>query len=198
MNDPKHRTELAERVEQRRRELNARPDISQAMRRLSSSSPRNTLDALPKKRLTKLTMIFGVAGVVAVLAVILTVATFAFFQNQLNDPTSTVDNFYGALHGQQYTQAYGYLAQSAQKHLAETAFTDTYAGLDQTGGIVDSYTKKSSVTNGGVATIVMVVVRRGNTRQAQVQTLTLVQEDSKWRISGITAGATVPAPTLNP
>ena len=198
MNDSQRRAELAERVEQRRRELNARPDISQAMRRLSAShNHRTALDALPQKRSTKITMILIGVGVVAVLAVILTVATFAFLSNQLNDPTATAENYYSALHDRNYQQAYSYLTTSAQAHLTETAFANTYTNLDITSGIVDSYSVKSNTTNGNRGTIVMIIVRRGNTSAGQVQTLSMLQENGNWRIDAITLGATVPAPTPN-
>lgn len=196
MNESQRRAELAERVEQRRRELNARPDISQAMRKLSASSNhRNTLDALPQKRSTRITLILIGVGVVAVLAVVLTVATFAFLSNQLSDPTATAENYYSALHDRDYQQAYGYLTRSAKAHLKETDFANTYASLDTTGGIVDSYSVKGATTNGNRATIVMIVVRRGNTGTGQLQTLSMVQENGDWRIDAITLGATVPAPT---
>lgn len=198
MNDPQRRAELADRVEQRRRELNARPDISQAMRKLSASSNhRNTLDALPKNRSTRITIILIGVGVVAVLAVFLTVATFAFLSNQLSDPSATAENYYSALHDRDYQQAYGYLTQSARAHLTESAFADTYASLDTTSGIVDSYSIKTSSTSGSRATIVMIVVRRGNTSAGQLQTLSMLQENGNWRIDAITLGATVPAPTPN-
>ncbi|HEX6796365.1 MAG TPA: hypothetical protein VF116_01485 [Ktedonobacterales bacterium] len=199
MNDPQHRAELADRVEQRRRELHARSDISQAMRKLSaaSSNHRNTLDALPKKRSAKITMILVGAGAVAVLAVVLTIATFAFLSNQLSDPTSTAENYFSALHDRDYQQAYGYLTASAQDHLTESAFANTYASLDTTTGIVDSYTVKTSTTNGNRGTIVMIIVRRGNTSVGQVQTLSMLKENGNWRIDAITLGATVPAPTPN-
>ncbi len=196
MKDPQSRAELAERVEQRRRELSTRPDVSQAMRKLSATSNhRNTLDALPKKRSTRITLILIGVGVVAVLAVVLTVATFAFLTNQLSDPTATAENYYSALHDRDYQQAYSYLTRGAQAHLTETAFANTYAGLDTTGGIVDSYSIKSSTTDGSRATIVMIVVRRGNTSTGQLQTLSMLQENGNWRIDAITLGATVPAPT---
>lgn len=198
MNDPHRRAELAERVEQRRRELNARPDISQAMRKLSApNNHHNTLDALPKKRSTKISMILIGAGVVAVLAVILTIVTFSFLSNQLSDPTATAENYFSALHDRDYQQAYGYLTTSAQAHLSESAFANTYANLDITAGIVDSYSVKSTTTNGSRGTIVMIVVRRGNTSVGQVQTLSMLKENGSWRIDAITLGATVPAPTPN-
>jgi hypothetical protein len=198
MNDPQHRAELAERVARRRRELRARPDISQTMRKLSSSNAyQNTLDALPKKRSTKITMILIAAGAVVVLAIILSVVTFAFLSNQLSDPTATAENYYSALHDRNYQQAYSYLTQSARDHLSETAFASTYAILDTTSGIVDTYSIESSSTSGGHATIVMIVVRRGNTSVGQLQTLSMAQENGNWRIDAITLGATVPAPTPN-
>lgn len=198
MNDPQRRADLAERVEQRRRELSARPDISQAMRQLSASNNRpNTLDTLPKKRSTKITMILIGVGVVAVLAVILTIATFSFLTNQLSDPTATAENYFSALHDRDYQQAYGYLTAGAQAHLSESAFANTYANLDITSGIVDSYSVKSNTTSGNHGTIVMIVVRRGNTSVGQVQTLTMLKENGDWRIDAITLGDTVPAPTPN-
>ena len=200
--DARRRAELAERVEQRRREFGDRPDISQAMRKLSQSSSRNPLGGNARKRPTTLTLVLGAVAVVAMLACVGTAigvtAGGLWLRDQLGDPSTTGDQFFSALHEQDYQQAYSYLSTAAQAHLSQAAFTNQYAAYDQINGIVDSYLVKSSAMNGSRATIVYVVVRRGNTSTGQLQTVTFVQENGNWRIDRIALGATVPAPTTTP
>ena len=200
--DVRRRAELAERVEQRRRELGDRPDISQAMRKLSQSSSHNPLGGKARKRPTTLTLVLGAVAVVAMLACIGTAigvtAGGLWLRDQLSDPTTTGDQFFSALHEQDYQQAYSYFSRAAQARLSQAAFANQYAAYDQINGIVDSYPMKSSAVNGTRATIVYIVVRRGNTSTGQLQTLTFVQENGDWRIDGITPGATVPAPATTP
>lgn len=197
--NPKQRAELAERVEKKRRELGDRPDISQAMRKLSASSGRNPIGPLPKKRSTLLTLILGAVAAVVMLTLLVTaIAVTAggfWLQKQLNDPTATVDQFYSALHLKDYHSAYSYLSESAQHQLSESQFTTLYSGYDQLGGIVQTYTVKTSAVNGATATVNMAIVRRGDSSTQQVQTLTLTQENGNWRISAIVLGTTEPAAT---
>jgi hypothetical protein len=198
MHDQKQRAELAERVERRRQEISRRSDVSQAIRKLSTSSSRNPTP-LPRKRSTTLTLLLGGLGAVAVVALVLTAILItvlgASVQNSLNDPSNTADKFFSALHQKDYQQAYSYLSPNAQAHLSEAAFANQYGSLDATQGIVDSYTLSSSRINGGTATITMLVVRRGNLTVGQQQTLTLIQQNGNWLIDGIALGGTIPAPT---
>lgn len=198
MQNQRQRAEIAERVERRRQEIQQRHDVSQTIRKLSTSSSRNPTP-MPRRRSTTLTLILGGLGAVAVVALLLTAILITAgglaLQNSLNDPSSTADQFYSALHQKDYQQAYSYLSKNAQAHLSQTTFANQYGSLDTTQGIVDSYTVSSSSTKGNTATVTMIVVRRGDLTTGQQQTLTLVQQNGDWRIDSIVLGGTVPAPT---
>jgi hypothetical protein len=57
MSDAKSRPDLSGILEQRRRELSDRPDVSARMRKLSASNSRNPLPPTPRKRPTMLRML---------------------------------------------------------------------------------------------------------------------------------------------
>lgn len=199
MKDPKRHKELAEIVARRRRELGDRPDISQRMRKLSESSGRNPIGPKPVKRSTLLTFLAGGLAIVAVIACIASaIAVTAgglWFQSQLNDPGTTVQKFYGALHQQNYAQAYALLSNSAKARVSQSGFTDQYSSLDQIDGIVNSYPILKSTTGNNSATVTVAVVRRGNTTLAQVETVQLVKDGGDWHINSITSAGTMPVPS---
>jgi hypothetical protein len=94
MKDSQHRAELAKLVEQRRRELESRPDISQTMRRLSESSSRNPVGRPARPRGTARTLILTGAGVAALLICVLGTAAViwanSLVQTGVSDPGNTV------------------------------------------------------------------------------------------------------------
>lgn len=199
MKDPQHHKHLAEMVARRRQELGDRPDISQRMRKLSESSGRNSIGPKPMKRSTTITvLITGLAVVILVACVASAVAVTAgglWFQSQLNDPGTAVQKFYGALHQQDYTNAYALLSNRAKAHVSQSAFTDQYSSLDQIDGIVDTYPVVKSTTGSDSATFTVAVVRRGNIATAQVEVIQLVKDGSDWHIDTITNTGTMPVPS---
>ncbi len=199
MKDSQQRKDLASLLERRRRDLLDRSDISQRTRELSQSSGRNPIGSRPVKRRAALTLLLGALAVVVMLACVVTAVTAVagsfWVQNQLNDPGVTAQQFYSALHQQDYAQAYSYFSSNAKSRLSESAFADKYASYDQVSGIIDSYPVTKSTINGSSATLTINVVRRGNSTVAQVQTLQLVSENGSWRIQTITFGSYVPLPT---
>lgn len=197
--DPKARAELSAMIERRRRELSERPDVSQTMRKLSQSSSRNPIGPQKKKRSAGLTFAISAAAVLLLLtcaagAVVVTAGSLKL-RNQLSSPSTTVEQFYSALHLKNYDQAYGYFSASAQSRLSRGAFADQYASLDQINGIVQSYPIRSAVTHGNTATVVAALTRRATSDTAQLQTLHLVLENGNWRVDSIATGDTVPIPT---
>jgi len=197
--DPKARAELSAMIERRRRELSERPDVSQTMRKLSQSSSRNPIGPQKKKRSAGLTFAISAAAVLLLLtcaagAVVVTAGSLKL-RNQLSSPSTTVEQFYSALHLKNYDQAYGYFSASAQSRLSRGAFADQYTILDQINGIVQSYPIRSAETHGNTATVVAALTRRANSDTAQLQTLHLVLENGNWRIDSIVTGDTVPIPT---
>lgn len=199
MKDVERRKELAEIVARRRQELGDRPDISQTMRKLSASSSRNPIGPRPMPRRTLLTVLAGgLAAVVLVACVATAIAVTAgglWFQSQLNDPGTAVQQFYADLHQQNYPDAYALLSPTLQAHITQTQFADQYNSLDQIKGIVDTYPVLKSVTGSSTATITVAVVRRGDTSTATVEVLGLVKDGNDWRINAITDSGTVPAPS---
>jgi hypothetical protein len=179
----------------RRRELSERPDVSQRMRELSRSSSHHA--ALDTTKRSPLLATLGIAaGVGLMLACVLSataaVASGLWFQSRLSDAPTTVQNFYSALHEQDYARAYSYLSTAAQKRTPQDAFTAQFTSLDEITGVVDTYTITSSSATGAGATVTVDVVRRGSADRAQTQTLTLVQQGGAWHIDTITTGGSQP------
>ena len=199
MKDPQRRKELAELVARRRQELGDRPDISQRMRKLSESSGSNPIGPRPVPRRTLLTLLGGGLAAVALIACVATaIAVTAgglWFQSQLNDPGTTVQKFYTALHQQDYQDAYALLSNTLKAHVSQIQFSDQYASLDQIKGVVDTYPVLKNTTGNSTATITVAVVRRGDASMAQVETLRLVKDGSDWLIDTITDAGTIPAPS---
>lgn len=199
MGDTKSRPDLSGILEQRRRELSDRPDISVRMRKLSASNARNPVPAAPRKRRSLLTMALAGLAVVLLLAcgisTAVAVASGVWFHNHLNDPSQTALDFYGALHQQDYTRAYSYFSDSARAKLSQADFAAQFSAYDSVGGIVQSYTVAGDPKiQGSNAVVTVDVVRRGNATQAQVQTIYLTSRNGGWKIDRIQLGQTVPAP----
>jgi len=201
MADAERRAQIAERVQQRRRELLDRPDISQRMRKLSESSGRHPKGPMKRKRSTTLTLLLGAGAVMAMLLCVATAAMVLagnlWVQAQLGDPTVTVQNYYSALGQQNYQTAYSYLSKRAQSKTSEAHFADTYSSLDSVDGIIQQHIVTSSKVASDSATIKVTLVRRGR-EMAQTQTLQLVKDSGDWRIDAITQGPDVPVPTITP
>ena len=186
-------------LEQRRRELSDRPDVSARMRKLSASNSRNPVPIVPRKRPTLLRLILAGTAVVLLLAcgisAAVAVASGVWFHNQLSDPSQTALDFYSALHQQDYARAYGFFSSDAKAHLSQSVFAAQFSAYDSVSGIVESYTTVGSANvQGSNAVVTVDVVRRGNTSQAQVQTIHLVNQNGSWTIDRIELGKTIPAP----
>jgi hypothetical protein len=199
MSDAKSRPDLSGILEQRRLELSDRPDVSARMRKLSASNSRNPLPPAPRKRPTLLRVILAGVAVVLLLACAIAataaIASGVWFRNQLNDPSQTALDFYSALHQQDYTRAYGFFSDDAKARLSQNAFATQFSAYDSVSGIVESYTTEGSAkVQGSTAVVTVDVVRRGNTSQAQVQTIHLVNQNGGWTIDRIELGKTIPAP----
>ncbi len=199
MSDAKTRPDLSGILEQRRRELSDRPDISARMRKLSASNSRNPAPIAPRKRPTVLRVILAAAAVALLLtcgiSAAVAVASGVWFHNQLNDPGQTALDFYSSLHQQDYARAYSFFSDGAKSHLSQATFTSQFTAYDSVSGIVESYTTAGNASVQGSAAVVVVdVVRRGNSSQAQVQTIHLVNQNGSWKIDRIELGKTIPAP----
>ena len=199
MKDPKRRAELSTLLEQRRRELGERSDVSQAMRKLSQSSSRNPIGPQAKQRSNTMMIVFTVAAVVVMVACIVsTVALTAgalALNDQFTDPSTTVQRFYSALHQQNYTLAYSYFSKNLKANVSQTAFSDQYSSYDQVKGVIQTYPIQSSAIGTTTATLTVAVTRRSNDSTAQIQTLRLVKEGNDWHVDGITLGGSVPIPS---
>jgi limonene-1,2-epoxide hydrolase len=116
-------------------------------------------------------------------------------QNQLSSPSITVEDFYSALHQQDYQTAYSKFSTEAQNSLSESRFEQTMSAADLVSGGVETYSIVTATTSGSTATVTVDVVRRGDTTMATVFQLTLVQEQQTWRISTIQQKGQTAAPT---
>jgi VCBS repeat-containing protein len=144
-------------------------------------------------------MISAIAGagllVIAVIAAIVIISG-VWVQTQLtSSPSTTVEDFYSAIHQQDYATAYGRFSSAAQGQLSVAKFTQTMRATDLIAGGVQSYTIVSATTNGQTATVTVDVVRQGNSSIAQVFQLTLTQEQQTWRIASIKQTGQTSAPT---
>ncbi|HEY8324441.1 MAG TPA: hypothetical protein VIG77_08105 [Ktedonobacterales bacterium] len=200
MPDARRRADLATRIEQRRQELGTRGDVSQRLRELSASGSRIPAPAARGQRSTLNTvMISAIAGVgllvIAIIAAIVIISG-VWVQTQLtSSPSTTVEDFYSAIHQQDYATAYGKFSSAAQGQLSVAKFTQTMRATDLIAGGVQSYTIVSATTNGQTATVTVDVVRQGNSSIAQVFQLTLTQEQQTWRIASIKQTGQTSAPT---
>jgi MecA-like transpeptidase family protein len=199
MTDPRRHEELAARIEEQRRLLEGRADVSQRLRQLSSSSARNPMAPARKRRSPLIALLVTAAAIMALFAcVVASVAIISsgiWVQAQLGSPNTTVEDFYSAIRAQDYSQAYSFLSGKAQSELSEERFQQVYQASDTLSGGVDYYAITSTVTKATTATVTVDVVRRGDTTTAQVFVLTLIQEGGAWRITSIRQTGEAPAPT---
>ncbi len=199
MSDPQRQEELATRIEERRKLLEGRVDVSQRLRDLSASSARNSVTPAHKRRSPLIallvTAIAGVAFIACAVASLSLIGSGIWVQTQLGSPNTTVEDFFSAVHAQNYPQAYSFLSSKAQNELSEERFQQIYQASDALSGAVEYYAITSTVTQGSTATVTVDVVRRGDTKTAQVFVLTLTQENSSWRITTIRQTGSTPAPT---
>lgn len=189
---------LAAQIEQRRRELSARLDNSPRLRQFSSSTlPQGMLP----ERLRRSPVFAGVV-VAAVAALMVTcllggagvVAGGFSLQGQLGGPSTTAQDFYAALHQQEYSRAYAQLSSAAQQRISRNDFTVEYSDLDAVAGVVESYTIGSATMDGASATVVAEVVRREDPTRGQWQTIALVRDNGAWQVDRIAVGDSGPAP----
>lgn len=199
MTDPQRHQDLATRIEEKRRLLEGRADVSQRLRELSSSSSRNLLAPARKRRSPLIALLVTGVAVVALFAcVVASVALIGsgiWVQAQLGSPNTTVEDFFSAIHAQNYPQAYGFLSHKAQGELSEERFQQVFQASDALSGAVDYYAITATVTQGATATVTVDVVRQGDAKVAQVFALALTQEGGSWRIATIRQTGTEPAPT---
>lgn len=198
------REELTQRVAERRKLLGERESLDPRVRMLAQSGSRHLLPPRPVAKTSSIPLvILAVVAAVALIGCVATatavVASGVWLQGALSDPTTTVQEFYGALQQQNYQHAYSYFSASAQSHMSEAAFTDTFSGYDRIDGTVSgvTITRTDVAASGRTATVVVSVKRTGSVtaRQRQVHTLVLMQENGVWRINSVTITLAQPTPT---
>lgn len=183
MDDANKRALLAERVAGRRRELAGRAPLD----------PRQ--HALPPRggelRSPVVFVLLAALGALALLAcatlAIGVVLGSSWLQGTLNDPSSTAQSFLSAVQTRDYDHAYTLLSRSARSHQSETAFESQFTGYDAIEGPVTSYSlaPTSYSRNGAIATINVMIRRKGSAAAPQYLTLTLVKDPDTWRIGVI-------------
>lgn len=199
------RERLTQRVAERRKLLSERPALDPRVRALSRSSARNLMPPHPSPTRTTIPLaMFAVLGVVALVACIgaATAAVYgaAWLQGTLNDPSTAVQGFYGALQQKQYGQAYAYFSDHARAQTSESVFAARWGSYDAIEGPVTSYvlgTPNYSAA-GAVATLSVMVQRQTDARTPETHTLRLVKQAGAWRIDSVSIAinpANAPPPT---
>lgn len=131
--------------------------------------------------------------VVALVAVALTLIISTFIvTNAVNGSgaDTAVDNFYSALRGQSYAQAYALLSPAAKDAQSQDGFTSYYTQLDTTYGAIESFTVDAPTTNGNQTTDTVHITRSILQGQTPTYTYTLdtvhlVQTNGAWTIDSI-------------
>lgn len=198
MQQRKGQQELASLVEQRRKELSERGDVSAVMRELSASGASHRRPDNTWKRPRPLVLALAAVGVLGVIVCVflvgLTLAGSIWVQNSLGDSSSTVTNYYSDLKVQDYASAYAYFSNSAKAALPESSFASTFSGYDRINGSLQSFDITQTVAApNGEETVTVDVIRRGATDVAEIEVLQMVKENGNWRISDITRKGTTPA-----
>jgi hypothetical protein len=200
MRQPDPPPQLGKRIAAQRRALEGRPDVSQRLRELTASSTQHVGERPKRSPLLGMLMVGAGAALLTLCAVAATIAVSGglWVQGQLSDPGTTVQDFYGALHRQDYHGAYALCSTRYQSGVSESAFTTQLGNLDTVAGVVDRYIIVGSQVSGQTATVTVHVVRHADPTSAQVQTLTLASQSGSWRIDQVQSGDTVPAATAAP
>jgi hypothetical protein len=195
MDDASKRAELAERVAERRRELGGRTPPDPRVRALT---PRARAAGSPLTLLL-LVLLGAVALAACATLAVGVVLGGSWLRGALSDPTSTTQSFLSAVQTRDYHQAYTLLSQSARRQQSETAFEGQFAGYDAIQGPVTDYSLSTPAysKDGAVASITVLLHRKGSTSGPQTFTITLVMESGNWRIAaiGVKSQASAPGPS---
>jgi len=109
------------------------------------------------------------------------------FQNSLNGPQTTLNDFYSALHSNDYQSAYDQLSSRYQHALSYNAFQAKYAALDVLNGSIESHqiTAIQSQSDNATASIELVRQMQSGNSIHEHQTVQLIVEESNWKIDQI-------------
>jgi hypothetical protein len=136
-------------------------------------------------------VLLSVLGAVALVACVVSAAAVvvggSWLRSALTSPTSTVQDFYGALQQRNYASAYKLFSSSAQAHLSESAFADQFGAYDTIDGPVTqvSIGAPQYKSTGAEATVAVNVTRSGSGTRRRVDQLMLIKELGGWRITSI-------------
>lgn len=143
----------------------------------------------PKRSLRWLWITLSIVGGVLVLScagcVIASAMGYNFLKTTVVGPTEVANSYYQAIENQDYSQAYGYLANNMQttsgQTLSQNLYTTAAQGKDTTDGQVTNFTQTNFSNNNGVASITMTVTRNGSVYDVHLK----LQQDSSstWRIT---------------
>jgi hypothetical protein len=200
MDNASKRQRLEQIVAKRREALRDNAALDPQLRALSQSDSRHLLPPRPPSRSSMLPLaLFALVGAVALIAcaatATLVVVGGSWLQRTLSDPTTTVQNFYGALQQKDYAGAYGYFSATARAHMTEAQFEDQFAGYDTLDGLVSGYSIGAPHTlSGGEVSVTVTVTRAAAASGPQVHTLILVRESGAWRINSLSVRLSLATP----
>jgi hypothetical protein len=131
--------------------------------------------------------VLGLLALIACVTSATVVVGGGWLQRALNDPTSTTQNFYGALQQRDYARAYTYFSSGAQAHPSESAFADQFGGYDTIEGPVTQVAIGAPQfrAGGNVALHSVRVTRSSSGGRLQLHQVTLEKEQGTWRIDAI-------------
>ncbi len=144
------------------------------------------------KRRKLLPLVLGVVGVVVILGClgVGAVITFRLFsiQSSLNSPQTTLDNFYSALHNNDYQTAYNLLSKSYQQRLTEDSFRATF----ELTGTIASYQTSNLQTQSdqASATVKVTLAKPDGGTVDETKSVELVLEDGDWKINRVNPSLT--------
>ena len=193
------REQLAQRVAEHRKQLGDRGSLDPRVRELSQSSAQHLMPR--RAHLSLATALFAILGALALVGCVGTATAViygsAWLQGVLNDPTTVVQSFYGAVEASDYERASSYFSDGARAHLPETAFAGQFASYDAIDGQVVAYTLSTPrySHDGNSVAIEVTVMRRANPRATETHTLALIKQDGSWRVSALAVRVGDPSPT---
>ncbi len=147
----------------------------------------------PRKRRGPLPYVLGVVGVIVILGCLgvggVVTLNLLSLQSSLNSPQTTLDDFYSALHINDYQSAYNQLSSGFQGRMTQSSFRAAFELI----GTLESYqiTDLDTQNNQATATVKVLLVKPdGGTTVDETKNVQLVMEHSNWKIDRVDPGLT--------
>jgi hypothetical protein len=160
---------------------------------LGASSKNGRLPGEQRKRRGMLPYILGAVGVIVIVGCLgvgaVVTLNLVSLQGSLNSPQTTLDDFYSALHVNDYDTAYHQLSSGFQGRMTPSSFRAAFELI----GTIQSYqiTDLDAQSNQAQATVkVQLVKPDGGTTVDETKNVQLVVENGNWKIDRVAPGLT--------